>query len=88
MRWANNSNSLVPIAPKSEIEDLWWFEDLDCLDEIYLNKYEIGKEINKEYIINYFNLMENRFNTDKWEIRWDRPETKWWNAVNGSPYSK
>jgi hypothetical protein len=62
----------VSIIPKSEYNDYEWFEDLDRLDDMYLNKYEQGVDLNKQYIFDLWGQMENSFKYDEWQLRVDR----------------
>ncbi|CAI2367023.1 unnamed protein product [Moneuplotes crassus] len=78
----------MSIMPTKKAEDFDWFENLECIDPKYLNEYETGKKIDKDYIINFFNMMKHKFEQEEWTIRCDRPETKCWNSPEGSPYSK
>lgn len=55
--------------PESQPEEFDWFENLEGVEDIYLNKYETGKIIDKEYILNFFNMMKHKFESEDWTIR-------------------
>ena len=49
------------------------FEEMDRLDDKYLNKYEEGIDLNKQYILDLWHEMEESFkNKDEWQIRVDK----------------
>lgn len=64
------------------------FEEIDELDKAYLNSYETGLSINKEYILTLYKEMEDIPFDDNWEVRVDTPEAKWYTAINGTKFSK
>ncbi|CAI2368562.1 unnamed protein product [Moneuplotes crassus] len=69
-------------------EEYDWFENMGALDSKYLNSYEEGKTIDSQYILDFYHMMKNNFETEKWEIRCDSPEAKCWSSPKGSPFTK
>lgn len=62
----------MSIVPRSEIGDYEWFEEIERLDDKYLNKYEKGINLNKQYILDLWKEMEDSFIKDEWQNRVDR----------------
>jgi hypothetical protein len=67
-----------------------WFEEIDFVDEKYLNKYEKeqGIKLNFSYILQFWKEMNSIPKKGNWDIRVDKRESKWWTATYGSKFSK
>ena len=62
------------------------FEEIERLDEKLLNKYEAGIDLNKDYILNFWDKMEALDVTKNFDIRFDKDFAKVWTAKNGCPH--
>jgi hypothetical protein len=58
--------------------DYPWFEELDKVDDRFLNSYEVkaGITLNFDYIMNFWKEMESIPYEGNWDIRVDRRESK------------